>query len=372
MNVLAINGSPHGAAGNTEVLVRAFLEGACEAGATTDTIYLMEKTIHHCVGCFSCWTKTPGVCVHDDDMPEILEQVKTADVLVYAMPLYTYTMPGLMKDFVDRCLPFAHAAIVKRGDHYGHPSRWEARGRTSVLISNAGFPELHHFDGLKRTFELLHAAPEAVIAGTICCGAGPLLRIPGMEADVSWYLDAVQKAGRDVVTSGQFAAETQTTLDRPLAPDPGAYAEMVNAYWEGVGVEMPVDAKAATSAPPTVGAALGDPLPPPAGRETMADLVAGMPLAFSAGAAGDLVAVIQFDVTDETPGAYFVTIEGGTCTAYAGTHPAPSLTIHTPADVWMKISRGELGGPRAFMERQFSITGDMNMLMKLGSLFSVE
>jgi len=372
MKVLAINGSPNGTAGNTEVLVRAFLEGASEAGATTDSIYLNEKTIHHCIGCFSCWTKTPGVCVHDDDMPEILEQVKTADVLVYAMPLYIYTMPGLMKDFVDRCLPFAHAAIVKRGDHYGHPTRWEERGGTSVLISNAGFPELHHFDGLKRTFELLHAAPEAVLAGTICCGAGPLLRIPGMEADVRWYLDAVRQAGRDVITSGQFAPETQATLDRPLAPDPGAYAEMVNAYWEGIGVEMPAAAKTAPTFSPTVGAALGDPLPPPAGRETMADLVAGMPLAFSAETAGDLAAVIQFDVADETPGAYFVTIEGGRCTAYAGTHSSPALTIHTPADVWLKISRGELSGTTAFMGKQFSITGDMNILLKLGSLFSAE
>ena len=369
MKILAINGSPHGAVGTTEVLVRTFLEGASEAGATTDTIYLKEKTIHHCVGCFSCWTKTPGVCVHDDDMPGIMEEMKTADVLVYAMPLYVFTMPGLMKDFVDRCLPFAHAAIVKRGDHYGHPARWEGRGRSSVLISNAGFPELHHFDGLKRTFELLHDAPEAVIAGTICCGAGPLLQIPGMEKEVSWYLDAVRQAGRDVVRDGRFSVDTQGMLDRPLAPDPGAYAQMVNAYWEGAGVEMPADAKRELSPMPPVGAALGDPLPPPAGRETIGDLVAGMPHAFRAEAAGDLAVAIQYDVTDETPGAYFVTVEGGTCAAYAGTHPSPALTIHTPADVWLKISRGELSGPTAFMERQFTITGEMGLLMKLGSLF---
>ena len=40
MNVLAVNGSPRGAKGNTEKILQAFLAGAREEGAETDMIYL--------------------------------------------------------------------------------------------------------------------------------------------------------------------------------------------------------------------------------------------------------------------------------------------------------------------------------------------
>ena len=72
MKVLAINGSPRGQFGNTEVLLKPFLEGCAEAGAEIETIYLKDKEIKHCIGCFTCWTKTPGKCIHKDDMEELL------------------------------------------------------------------------------------------------------------------------------------------------------------------------------------------------------------------------------------------------------------------------------------------------------------
>lgn len=55
MKILAINGSPRGKQGNTEVLIRLFLDGCRQANA--ETIYLNSKNIHSCSGCFTCWTK---------------------------------------------------------------------------------------------------------------------------------------------------------------------------------------------------------------------------------------------------------------------------------------------------------------------------
>ena len=95
----------------------------------------------------------------------------------------------------------------------------------------------------------------------------------------------------------------------------------------------------------------GERLPAPKEYETIRDVIAGMPLAFDAAAAGDLVATIQFDVTDEEPGDYHVTIDKGVCKAYAGAHPSPTATVHTPADVWLKLVRGELNATNAFMNR---------------------
>jgi len=192
-----------------------------------------------------------------------------------------------------------------------------------------------------------------------------MLHIPGLENEVSWYLEAARKAGREVVEQGRISAETQSILDKPLAPDPAAYAEMTNVYWESLGVEMPGQ----TAAAPAEDAGEGTPLEPPASLATIRDLIAGMPTVFQPDAAGDLEAVIGFDVTDEEPGDYYLTIEEGVCRAFAGRHPSPTMTIHTPAEVWMKISRGEMDGAVAFMTREYKVSGKVDLLMRLAKLF---
>ena len=63
MRIVAFNGSPRGAAGNTHVMVENFLSGAEAAGAETESIILADKKIGHCRGCFACWLKTPGKCI---------------------------------------------------------------------------------------------------------------------------------------------------------------------------------------------------------------------------------------------------------------------------------------------------------------------
>ncbi len=123
MNVLLVNGSPRGAQGNTAILDRAFLEGAAEEGAACETVYLKDKTINYCTGCYTCWMKTPGVCIHRDDMPELLDKMRTANVMVFSTPLYIYTVSGLMKDFLDRILPLVHPFIDIRDGLCGHPAR---------------------------------------------------------------------------------------------------------------------------------------------------------------------------------------------------------------------------------------------------------
>jgi multimeric flavodoxin WrbA/putative sterol carrier protein len=365
VKILAINGSPRGAAGNTDVLVRAFLSGAREAGAETEIVYLKGKTIHHCEGCFSCWIRTPGVCIHDDDMTDLLGLLRTADVGVVATPLYGNMVTGLMKDFLDRTLPLSHPAIQKQGDQYLHPPRYEDGVYRTVLITNAGFPETHHFEGLKKTFEISASGPRAELAGMICCAGGPMLQAPGMEESVRWYTDATVQAGRDVVLDGRISPETQAVLDRPLFANPGQYAGVVNAYWRSFGVEIPGEKPASSSGK-------GSPLPPGDGRSTVRDLVSRLPESFAPSAAGDLAAAIQFDIPDEHSGNYYLVIENGTCSAFEGIHPSPRMTIRSPAEIWLKVCAGELDGATAFMSGQYQVQGDVSLLMQFRRIFSRE
>ena len=102
MKILAINGSPRGKKSNTDRILQPFLAGAREAGAETETVYLKEHKINYCLGCFNCWTVTPGVCVQKDDMAALLEKIRGVDMLIYASPLYIFNVTAQMKTFLDR------------------------------------------------------------------------------------------------------------------------------------------------------------------------------------------------------------------------------------------------------------------------------
>jgi putative sterol carrier protein len=94
-----------------------------------------------------------------------------------------------------------------------------------------------------------------------------------------------------------------------------------------------------------------------------------MPKVFDAEAAGDLTADIQFDVSGEEPGSYYLHVENGACTFNEGQSLSPALTIHTPSEVWLAVSRGEIGGQAAFMQQKYTVEGDVNMLPKLNDMF---
>ena len=107
MKVLAINSSPRAdGISKTGMMLDALVQGMRDAGAEVETIHLREKKIKNCIGCFTCWTKTPGVCVHKDDMTnELFPKWLEADLAVYATPLYHFTVNATMKAFIERTLP---------------------------------------------------------------------------------------------------------------------------------------------------------------------------------------------------------------------------------------------------------------------------
>lgn len=233
MKILALNGSPRGENGNTEVILKPFLKGAEEAGAEIETVYLKDKDIKHCIGCFTCWTKTPGKCIHKDDMEELLGKISEADIMVYATPLYYYTVTGIMKDFMDRMLPLNNKEIIKVGENYSHPRRFKRETPIkTVLISNCGFPGHNNFSGLVETFKVM---TKGSLAGTILCTeGGPLQAINADEKLKKLYADffsALESAGKEIVKEGHIEAETQAELDKERI-DPELYIKIANGSWE--------------------------------------------------------------------------------------------------------------------------------------------
>ena len=105
MKVLVLNGSPKAERSNTLNITKAFLKGF-PADTEVEQVNLYKKDIKPCLGCFSCWSRTPGQCVIKDDMQDIYEKIKAADIVIESFPLYFFGMPSQMKATTDRCLPF--------------------------------------------------------------------------------------------------------------------------------------------------------------------------------------------------------------------------------------------------------------------------
>lgn len=101
MKVLAISSSPR-KGGNSDVLCDEFLKGAAENGHEIEKIRLAEKKIAPCAACSGC--AESHVCVRKDDMAEVLDALKAADVIVLASPVYFYSVCAQMKAMIDRCL----------------------------------------------------------------------------------------------------------------------------------------------------------------------------------------------------------------------------------------------------------------------------
>lgn len=98
--ILVISSSPR-TDSNSERLCQEFSKGALEKEHTTTFIRLREKKISPCSGCGYCF-EHKGTCTQKDDMQEIEEEMKKADVVVLATPVYFYSMSGQMKIFIDR------------------------------------------------------------------------------------------------------------------------------------------------------------------------------------------------------------------------------------------------------------------------------
>ncbi len=167
MNVLAISSSPR-KGGNSDVLCDEFLKGAAEAGHKTQKIRLAEKTITPCAACYGCGTS--HVCVRKDDMAEVLEALKAAEVIVLASPVYFYSVCAQMKTMIDRCLADYQAI----------------KDKTFYLIVTAADPQHSAADETLADFRgylrCLPGAREAgVILGTGTWDKGDVYRHPALK-----------------------------------------------------------------------------------------------------------------------------------------------------------------------------------------------
>ena len=104
MNIVVLSGSPRKGA-NTDTMVEAFAETAREGGHTVDVVRVASKKIAGCLGCQHCFTHE-GTCVQKDDMADVIESLKGADMVVFASPIYWFDITAQEKAAIDRLYAF--------------------------------------------------------------------------------------------------------------------------------------------------------------------------------------------------------------------------------------------------------------------------
>jgi putative sterol carrier protein len=85
--------------------------------------------------------------------------------------------------------------------------------------------------------------------------------------------------------------------------------------------------------------------------------------------AGTTNATIQFDLTGDKGGKWWVKIHDGTAESGKGEVENPNLTLTADAADYVKISLGQLDGTAAFMQGKLKIKGDMGLAIKMPSMF---
>ncbi len=219
MKVLAINSSPRGKKGNTQVILTPFLEGAKEAGADVETVFTRDLDIKPCRGEFICWLKTPGECFYKDDMKEILPKIHDADILVFATPVYCDGVTGPLKTLMDRFIPLVTPHFELRDDHCRHGFRGETKNRQLVLVSNCGFWELDNFDPLIVHMKAYCKNASMQFAGALVRPHGAALReMLAQGAPVNDVIEAAKEAGRLLVETREIPDEVLRTVSRDLLP----------------------------------------------------------------------------------------------------------------------------------------------------------
>lgn len=100
MKIAILQGSPK--QDNTEAMAQAFREGAETAGHEVEILHVGRMKIAGCLGCEYCHTKGAGECIQKDDMEKLMPAYKEADLIVFASPIYYFTMTAQIEAAIQR------------------------------------------------------------------------------------------------------------------------------------------------------------------------------------------------------------------------------------------------------------------------------
>lgn len=150
--IVVITGSPR-KGGNSFAMAEAFIQAARAKGHAVTRFDAALKNVGGCRACETCF-KTGKACSFDDDFNTIAPAILEADAVVFAMPVYWYSIPAQIKGLIDRLFSF----VVGGKD---------IAGKECALIACCEEEDMSVFDGVRIPIERSAALMKWNMAGEV-------------------------------------------------------------------------------------------------------------------------------------------------------------------------------------------------------------
>ena len=176
MKILIVTGSPH-KHGTSNTLAAHFAKGARENGHEVQFYDAARGNLRPCLGCGHCGMA--GDCVHKDDGNALLADLLAADAVVFATPVYYFTMSAQLKTVIDRF--YARNGAITR------------KHMKAVLLATAWNNEDAVMNGIESTFDLLVGYLNFIDCGRVLArGSGTVSMMPQK------YCEEAEELGRKI------------------------------------------------------------------------------------------------------------------------------------------------------------------------------
>jgi multimeric flavodoxin WrbA/putative sterol carrier protein len=356
MKLLILRSNPR-KNGYTERLTDFFVTGSKEAGADIIDIDLCAKDVKHCLGCYGCWIQTPGKCVLNDDMQQLVELFLDADVIVFSTPLNAYSVNSRMKAFLDRTLVLARPGFVITpkglvGNCLRFPEKWPKK---MAAIAVGAFKGEENFAAIRSTFELYANGMNIEFCGMVIRPESYLFQFAlAKPKTVKLIETAFVKAGYALVAEGVIAPALLEQAAMPLSSDVRHFQQYSNIYWEHAlamgarGADLEALQQSVTM--------------------DVRILMREMARSLDPSATAKLKAVFQFDFPDKN---YFfrVCVNKGSCVLTEEKTASPDLRVTCAANAWAGVFMRKVNVRDALINHLIELEGDKSLFSRLDRYF---
>ena len=150
--IVVITGSPR-KNGNSFAMTSAFIQAAEAKGHTVTRFDAAMKKVGGCHACETCFS-TGKACTFDDDFNTIAPAILEADVIVFTMPVYWYSIPAQIKGVIDRIF-----SLVVGGK--------DIAGKECALINCCEEEDMSVMDGVRIPMERMCALNKWKMVGEV-------------------------------------------------------------------------------------------------------------------------------------------------------------------------------------------------------------
>jgi multimeric flavodoxin WrbA len=220
MKVIAINGSPRMEKGYTALILTPFIQGMMDAGSEVELFYVRRLKVKPCTcGEMYCWYKKAGECCIKDDMQLLYPQLREADILILATPVYI-PLPGEMQNFINRLCPLIEPFLETHQGRTRARFHKQVKIQKIVLVSTGGWWEKENFETVVRITEELAKVASVEFTGAVLRPHAFLMKEKGkLTKDGETVLNTAKRTGYELIKEGRMNKETLEAISRPLVSE---------------------------------------------------------------------------------------------------------------------------------------------------------